>query len=383
MKKFFFFFFLFSITAGYAQPDTSAIKISLLTCAPGEELYSTFGHTAVRVTDSMNHTDYVFNYGLFDFNEPNFYLKFVRGQLDYMLGIQTFNEFLYEYQLTRRSVWEQDIHLTWQQKQSILSFLYNNLKEENRYYKYDFIYDNCATRARDVFLDVLPGYKIEKDYIQENTTARNLFHYYLDNGKNQAWSKLGIDILLGSGIDTAMNKFSGMFLPEFLMNAFDVATRNGSPIVTAKRTIVHGDDVKQSNYYVPFVVMLIFSLCLFALYYFKRKNDFLVNVLDSALLFITGALGCLLLFMWFFTDHESCNNNYNLLWAVPFNIIAAFMPNRKKGVLKFYWLLVLLINALLLVSWFFLPQQLNFALLPFVMLMIYRYAQLYFAERKS
>lgn len=383
MRKLLFIFFLFCITTAHAQQDSSGIKVSLLTCAPGEELYSTFGHTALRVVDTINHTDYVYNYGLFDFSEPNFYLKFVRGQLNYMLGVQTFEEFLYEYQLTGRSVWEQDIALTQQQKINILEILNYNLQEENRYYKYDFIYDNCATRVRDVLLNQLKGYQLQKPYIEECTTARNLFHYYLDNGKNQAWSKLGIDILLGSGIDTALNNFTGMFLPEFLMNAFDGTVYNGQPIVQDKRIIVHGDDIKQSNYYVPFITILIFSIILFLIYFLKRNNAFVVNVLDGFLLFVTGAMGLLLLFMWFFTDHESSNNNYNLLWAVPLNIIVAFIPNRTRNGLRTYWLCVLILNLILLLGWFFLPQHMNFALIPFVILMVYRYASLYHAAGKK
>ena len=382
MKKLLFIFFLLCFATAHAQDDSTGIKVSLLTCAPGEELYSTFGHTAIRVLDSVQQTDYVYNYGLFDFSEPNFYIKFVRGQLNYMLGVQTFEEFLYEYQLTGRSVWEQDILFTPQQKLNVIQFLNNNLKEENRYYKYDFIYDNCATRARDVLLNQLPGYHLQKPYIEEGTTARNLFHYYLDNGKNQAWSKLGIDILLGSGIDTAMNNFSGMFLPEFLMNAFNGKVYKGKPIVQAKKTLVIGNVIKESNYYVPFITMLAFSVILFLIYFFKRKNSFLVNILDSVLLFITGALGCLLLFMWFFTDHESCNNNYNLLWAVPLNLIVALMPNKRKSGLRAYWLVLACITSLLLLGWYFLPQHLNFALIPIVLLMLYRYIDLYFGAKR-
>ncbi len=278
---------------------------------------------------------------------------------------------------------QQDIALTQQQKINILEILNYNLQEENRYYKYDFIYDNCATRVRDVLLNQLKGYQLQKPYIEEGTTARNLFHYYLDNGKNQAWSKLGIDILLGSGVDTAMNNFTGMFLPEFLMNAFDGTVYNGQPIVQDKRIIVHGDDIKQSNYYVPFITILIFSIILFLIYFFKRNNAFVVNVLDGFLLFVTGAMGLLLLFMWFFTDHESCNNNYNLLWAVPLNIIVAFIPNRTRNGLRTYWLCVLILNLILLLGWFFLPQHMNFALIPFVILMVYRYASLYHAAGKK
>ncbi len=377
MKKFFFIIFFLCSIAGYAQHQSSGLKISLLTCAPGEELYSTFGHTAIRVYDSVNRTDQVYNYGLFNFEEPNFYLKFTRGSLDYILGVQSYDEFLYEYQFFKRTVWEQDINLTAEQQENIVLFLANNQLPENRAYRYDFIYDNCATRARDVILRQFPGYVVEKPYMEAGTTARDLFHYYLDNGRKQAWSKLGIDVLLGSGIDTAMNKFTGMFLPEFLMNAFENTTYNGKPIVSARRVLVEGEKIRQSNYYAPFMAVALFSSALLVLYHFKRRQVFLINMLDSFLLFTTGLLGILILFMWFATEHESCKDNYNLLWALPANVVAAFIVSKKSRVLGIYFLAALTINLCLLAGWFFLPQEMNFALIPFVLLMSYRYFILY------
>lgn len=362
--------------------DAAQVKISLLTCAPGEDLYATFGHTAIRITDSVAHTDYVFNYGLFDFGEPGFYWKFTRGKLRYMLGRQTFREFIYEYRATGRSVWEQELNYTSLQKQKVSDFLYNNLKEENRYYKYDFIYDNCATRARDVLLQVLPEYKIEKPYLKNNTTARQLFHYYLDNGKHQAWSKLGIDMLLGSGTDTTLNDFSGMFLPEFLMNAFSVTTLNGHPIVGDTQVLFEGGNIKESNYFAPFFTMLGVSILFLILYYFQRKNTFLLAVMDSLLLFVTGLLGCLLVFMWLGTEHESMNNNFNVLWALPTNLIFAFIVQRTHRMAYYYWLLAIIINTVVLLLWNLLPQRFNFSLLPLVILMLYRYVYLYMRARR-
>lgn len=369
--------FCFSFTQAYTQTDSSDVKISLLTCAPGEELYSTFGHTAIRVQDGNNGTDNVFNYGLFRFDDPNFYSKFIRGKLLYMLGVQPFEEFIYEYQATNRSVWEQEIALSFQQKQQVIRFLQHNLLPENCYYHYDFIYDNCATRARDVLLSQFPQYHLEKPFLPEKHTARNLFYYYLDNGKNQAWSKLGIDILLGSGVDTTMNNYSGMFLPEFLMKAFDNISYQGKPIVLSTKLLVQGDSIKASNYYAPLISISIFCMFIFFLYYWKRKSVFLVGLLDNSLLFITGILGCLLLFTWFGTDHQSLKENYNLLWAFPLNIIVAFIKNKSGRWLRIYFSAMCLMQMAILVGWKILPQQLNIALIPFIALLLYRFYILY------
>ena len=132
-------------------------EISILTCAPGEELYSIFGHTAIRVRDSISNTDYVFNYGTFDFNTSNFYLKFMKGELNYFLSVTTFERFIREYEFQKRSIAEQHLNLTSNEKGSIIGALVNNSLPENREYHYHFFYDNCATRIRDIIDNNLSG----------------------------------------------------------------------------------------------------------------------------------------------------------------------------------------------------------------------------------
>ncbi len=140
-----------------AQDTRCHTRISLLTCAPGEELYSTFGHTALRVIDSVAGSDIVYNYGTFDFDDPNFYMKFIRGKLDYFLSVNQFPDFMYEYQYFQRSVWEQEINLSCSEKQQLMSALALNMQGDNRKYKYDFIYDNCTTRVRDLIFGIITG----------------------------------------------------------------------------------------------------------------------------------------------------------------------------------------------------------------------------------
>jgi hypothetical protein len=148
--------------------------ISLITADPGEELYSLFGHSAIRVKDTVNNQDLVFNYGTFNFNTPNFYMKFTRGKLLYMLSIQQFDRFKRSYEYEKRDLKEQILNLTQDQKQAIFQFLLWNYQPENRYYKYDFFFDNCATRIRDVFIDELPGLNFQFEYVKEGLVSGTL-----------------------------------------------------------------------------------------------------------------------------------------------------------------------------------------------------------------
>lgn len=368
-------FFLLQ-TATAQNPDSLHVKISLLTCAPGNELYSTFGHTAIRIIDSTQHSDFVFNYGTFDFDQPNFYLKFVRGKLNFMVDAERFYDFIYEYQITKRSVVEQDLRLSNEQKKFIIDFLYNNYLPANRYYKYDFLFDNCATRIRDILFKKTTGVRLANSIIPPNTTSRDLIYYYLDKA-GQPWSKLGIDLLLGSVMDRKIDNNAAMFLPDFLSKGVAHATINGKPYVLKETTILNAPTpIQPSGKYMPLIVITIICICFLFLFYIGRKNKLFTNFLDVFLLYISGLLGLLMLFMWFCTDHQTCANNYNLLWALPTNFIAAFFIWKKKEWIRKYFFFATVITALLLAFWFELPQHFNIALIPFVLLMLTRYGKL-------
>ena len=200
--------------AGKGQTDSCDITISLLTATPGEELYSTFGHSALRVRDPNAQTDWVFNYGTFDFNEPGFYTKFIRGKLMYYLSVEEFPSFMYGYELEGRGITEQILHFTCQQKEKVMELLRQNTLPQNRYYKYDFLFDNCTTRLRDLIASADSSVHFPP-VLQQPRTFRNLIHFYLDEN-HKPWSKLGIDILLGARTDAVMTPWEVMFLPDFL-----------------------------------------------------------------------------------------------------------------------------------------------------------------------
>jgi len=352
MKRFLFFTIIFLCSHNIISAqnsDSLHVKISLLTCAPGEDLYTSFGHTAIRILDSSAHTDVVFNYGEFDFDVPDFYLKFIRGKLNYMLGAEYYDDFMYEYQTTQRSVTEQDLNLNNEDKKFITGFLRNNYLPQNRNYKYDFLYDNCATRIRDILFNKINGVSLTTSIVQPNTSFRDLIYFYLDRS-GQPWSKLGIDILLGAPVDKKLDNSTSMFLPDFLSKGVSEATISGKPYVTAQRHLVIAHTTAQpAGKYVPLILISAICILILAFYFFFRNNLFATHVIDSILLYITGLLGLLLLFMWFGTDHQACKDNYNLLWALPTNFIAAFFIWKKRYRVKKYFLIVTVITLLLVI----------------------------------
>jgi hypothetical protein len=357
---------------GFAQSDSSCrLQISLVTCAPGNELYSIFGHTAIRVFDSTNGSDVFYNYGTFDFDDPNFLVKFVRGKLDYYLSVESANDFFLTYQNERRTVTEQVLALSPQEKKSILQALLINISGNNKYYKYDFLFDNCTTRARDI-IKGRSSFSQEK-LVPPGTTFRNMLYVYLDSS-GMCWSKLGIDILLGSKIDKPVTIEQSNFLPDYLMFAFDSSNAKHKLIEDKKVYKAFGvNNISKNNSQPLLVFGSLFLLMLLASF---SKNKFIQNTYHYSSLFfvfITGIIGVLLLFMWLGTDHKSCSYNYNILWALPTNFIAAFTVNKEANYRKIYFRFAFIETLVLLAGWFFLPQQFNINLVPFVVMMAFIY----------
>ncbi|MGH2645957.1 MAG: DUF4105 domain-containing protein, partial [Ginsengibacter sp.] len=318
MKFFLVLLFLFPLKI-FAQNDSCHLRISILTCAPGEELYSTFGHSAIRVTDSVTNNDIVYNYGTFNFEEPGFYTKFIRGKLSFYLSPDDFESFISEYVEEKRDITEQVLNLTCAEKYNIVMLLQTNMMAENRTYKYDFTFDNCTTRLRDLLEKAADSSIHFGNILTSKKTFRDLIYEYLNKNDKQ-WSKLGIDILLGRRMDVEMKPLEVMFLPDYLLKAFDSTTIDSRPLVSKKQKILELDipPVTINNFTHP---LFIFSILLVAVILLSfSKNTFIKRLLvafDGFMFFITGLLGILLIFMWLGTDHFMCKDNFNLLWAWP------------------------------------------------------------------
>jgi len=366
------FLFLFSAN-GFSQ-DSCHLRISLLTATPGEELYSTFGHSALRITDSARNADMVFNYGTFNFDEPDFYLKFVRGKLPFYLSVDDFNNFIAEYQQENRGVTEQILNLTCYQKNKIYALVNENMMGPNRRYKYDFTFDNCTTRLRDLIEKGTDSSVRFQSNTNKKLTFRDLIYVYLNNGDKQ-WSKLGIDILLGSRMDVVATPYQQMFLPDYLMNNLDSSVVNAQPLVSDKNSLVktsHEFHTKDNLTHPFFLFVCLFVIIAFLSFSKNKSVQKILASFDGFLIFITGFLGILILFMWFGTDHIMCRDNYNLLWAWPMNVVAAFYIHSAKKWARIYFLIYGIFLVLLFVFWRVIPQHFNTALIPIFLILILR-----------
>jgi len=374
--------FLFTFSYFYigtlSAQDSSRLRIALLTCTPGSELYSTFGHSAFRVTDSNSVSDIVYNYGTFNFDDDGFYLKFVRGKLLYCLSLEYFEDFKNTYQYDNRGITEQVLNLTGAEKKAFQLFLNENAKEENRYYKYDFFFDNCTTRLRDIIKKHDSSF-CNIPVMPEGTRFRQAIHFYLDKTK-QPWSKLGIDLLLGARCDWVMTAEQMQFLPDNLMKALD-SSKN---MVVGTQSLYPFKEAPQAPLLSPFVFFCGLFLFILLLSFSKSKWAFaFVTGFDGVLFFFTGLLGIVFLFMSTATDHSMCRENYNLLWAWPTHFLLAFFVNSKKKWVQYYFGVTGIGILLLLLLWFFLPQQMNNALIPFLGLLLYRAAIKYHRIKSS
>jgi hypothetical protein len=328
-----------------AIPDpAAAIRFSLITCGPGEEIYSVFGHTAIRVVDSTTGTDLVYNYGTFDGYEDNFELKFMRGKLLYYLSCERFDEFMELYASDGRWVQEQELLLNDREKMNIYAALRTNYLPENRAYKYDFFFDNCATRIRDIipkglgdgfqYPNVLPGNKI---------SFRTIVNHYL---YREHWTRLGINILLGTKVDAAMSNSDIMFLPDYLRDGVAGATLKGRKIATAPASLLEAKAATPAGPNGALLTLLAFGgLCIIC--GLTPALRIPANFLFAAVLVITGLLGILILVMWFGTDHQACGPNLNILWALPTNLLLPFLRKKRRYVYAVIALVLMAISFLL------------------------------------
>ncbi len=344
---------IFSVTGHTQKTELSPLsKISVLTAGSGSELYSSFGHSAIRVQDPTLAIDVVYNYGTFDFTTPNFYMKFARGKLNYTLSRQEFQYFLYTYEQEKRWVKEEVLDLTLDERKALFGFLETNYLPENRDYKYDFFYNNCATKIWDVLKEVYGDRLVfDGSYVNDLYTHRELIH---QNVPTNSWSGFGIDLALGSVIDDDATPKEFMFLPEFIMEQLSRAKLGPKPFASAPQEVLDFEPVDNRS---PFFLSPAFWLSLFlVLVLLWTYLDFKYNVrrrwLDFILFFVTGVAGLVMVLLWFCTDHTATAWNFNMLWAFPFNLFLAFIVAQKRGpnwVAKYVlFLLALLVITLLL-----------------------------------
>lgn len=356
---------------------SSEAQISLMTCARGTELYSAFGHNAFRVQDPQQGIDVVYNYGTFNFATPNFYLKFVRGKLNYSLSRGTFERFLFEYELEKRWVKQQILNLNAEEKQAFFVFLENNYLPENREYLYDYLFNNCSTITGDV-LKTLYGDSLvfKESHLEKEYTFRQLIR---QNLSYNSWSSFGIDLALGSVIDRKATVREHMFLPYYGMSQIRNTEINGRPLLERERSVLDYEELSDTT---PFflsplfwisVLMIVVLVYTYIDYKYLNRSQWVDFVLFS----LTGIIGLVAVLLWFGTDHKAAAVNLNILWAFPLNIVAAIPLLKRTYVPE--WIgnyLYLLIAGMLgaLVVWAFGVQSYSPVLIPLWIALIVRYS---------
>ena len=392
MKKYFLLVVLALIaTVSNAQTLSPETTISLLTVSPGAELYSTFGHSAIRIRDPRQGLDFNFNYGAFDFRTKGFYIKFLRGTLPYQISGNYFENDMAGWSQENRAVIEQVLNLSQAQKQGVFDFLQNNYLPQNREYAYKFFYDNCSTRLRDVLRRVC------KDSLQLSKTlhADSSYRQWIDlyaRKNEKLWADFGMDLAIGEPSDEKTGANGAMFLPDNLMDGFDAAkiNRDGKwqPLVLSKQ-LINRDMLavadKEKELITPNILFWTLFLFIFGYTAFQFKNESKSFLFDKILFTISGVFGWFIFLLWFFTDHGVTENNLNIIWTYPllFPIALLFKKERSRAWLSKHFLAYGIILLFFLAAWNFFPQEINYALIPVVLMLCVRAFFVWWRIRKK
>jgi hypothetical protein len=345
-------------------------KISLLTCGPGTEVYSVFGHSALRITDSSVQRDDVYNYGMFDFSAPGFVMNYVRGKLLYFGARQSFYSFAAEYAASGRSVSEQILNLSPDEAEAVELALLENEKPENFYYKYDFCFKNCSTKLRDLLKNALGNRLLYRDYMpQDSVTFIGTLNTYL---QQQHWLRVGIDVILSSKVHARMNSFQSMFLPRGLALGFDNATIGSQPLVQQTNVLLPSQIATSEATNVPLYSLLLLSVALILLSKIY-SNQRVMQIVDLVFFTAIGLLGCFFMFMWLGTDHVQTKHNLHMLWAMPTHL--AWGHIRRSRIFIKYCQVAMLFSTLLLTIVHFTLQAVPFEIFSVMAYTIFRLFQ--------
>ncbi|MBX2899762.1 MAG: DUF4105 domain-containing protein [Cyclobacteriaceae bacterium] len=371
-------FWLLSVSLwGQAHQLSESAEISIITCGPDpNELYSAFGHSAIRIIDPENGFDYAFNYGVFDFDQPNFYLNFARGKNFYKLAVYKYENFEWAYQRDGRFIHEQVLHLSPAQKEKIYNFLMWNAQPENRTYRYDYYHDNCATRIRDVLINELGSdLLIDSTFFKATHSFRQKTNEYLST---LPWGDLGIDICLGLPIDRTMYASEYMFLPDYIESFVDrmqLKSDSGSIALVKEKRIANPQTVEAWNSLVhPLVAFGVLLLLVVSISIWDWRRKKLSKWLDLFLFIPSGLVGVLLTALWLLTDHHDAAKNFNILWALPTHLIVGLILVKKQPPrwLRTYFMGAGILNLVIVAGWTLLPQAINPFLLPLIVALLVR-----------
>lgn len=336
-------------------PLSGQSSVSLLTCGPGGELYSVFGHTAIRVSDPVTATDIVYNYGTFDFGTPNFYLKFVKGDLQYFVSASSYDDFVYTYQYYGRDVFEQKLNLTQEQKQNIANELAATLVSDSRFYTYKYFRRNCTTMVGEVLQKNLPVQLSHKNS-DEGKTYRKIV---VEKLNNSFYENLGISLIFGHKTDTELDN---LFLPVHLMQGVEnTKLPNGTALAGPAVTVVKGTFEPEKSWWNNYYTYVIVCLILMPLSNNRRVRRVLYSIF--------GVLGLFFCFVGLYSFHEEISQNYNALLINPLFLLVLYYSFRgnENGVQKTSYVIL---GCIALYVLFMLNKPHLFIVLPLIALIV-------------
>lgn len=308
------------------QREMDGVELGLLTCSPGKEIYSYYGHTAIRYKNEQRGIDVAINYGLFNYHRPHFIIRFVFGLCDYEMGVTPFENFLSEYIEDGRGVVEQRLRLTADEKFAILNALAINAEDANKVYRYNFFYDNCSSRARDMLVDHIRGKVVYRPHLQTTNSYRVMVHQW---NANHPWSSFGCDLLLGVGADRSTNLEQQQFLPDSLRASFAnaVVLRPGMkelPLIDSTWTVLPVHNVDKSHNYLslltPKVAFALLAILLFIVACYEIKQKKVFGGIDFLMLFVDGVAG-FILFSMIFSKHPTVSLNFQIFALNPLSLL--------------------------------------------------------------
>lgn len=318
-------YFLLIFGGGNAAANSlDSLEVSLLTCSPGTAIYELYGHTGIRFHSLATNKDIVFNYGVFNFSEPHFIWRFVQGKCDYQIGMEPFDEFCWQYERRGSVVYQQVLNLTSQEKEKLLDILFENMRPENRRYRYNYLYDNCTTRARDRIEEAIDG-KVVYPKPDHPKTYRQIIHQYT---ADYPWAELGNDICLGADADKIISERQEMFAPLYMLKYADEAViqnPDGStrPFVLSKSEVVKGRPIvvekefplsPRQVVWTLFVIVAVLTI----LEYFVNKRFWWV---DAILMTLQGVIGIVVTLLFFFSIHPTVDSNWQIIVFNPIPLL--------------------------------------------------------------
>jgi hypothetical protein len=358
-------------TQAFELPTLSpSVKISLVTCSPGDELYAAFGHSAIRILDPELGFDRLYNFGTFDMTVGNFYLRFARGDLLYQLSVDQGAADIAEHGALGQGVTEVQLNLTPEQRQNLFVALETNLAPENRFYRYDFLLDNCSTRVRDAFERIIATPVADNSV--KGVTFRQMLDPYLER---IPWIRFGIYLVLGAGADRLVQPREACFLPSNLESAVQQATVNDDafgrkparlyPVLPLPRI------PKVLDPEVSFWIMLIGWIGLWALR--GRRSS---RTISALVYMVFGFTGLFLVVLAANTLHWEAYQNWNVAWLVPTDLVAGigliFLSANKVFMLRLYLFLAMVEALVFIFASPWLPQRFHPAIYPLVVLLVWR-----------